>query len=96
MSLFAYDFMQRALLGVLITGLSAASSWQTWLLFDNRTSFHTPDPQFHLDLSFFVFTPQALLGTAVLVTLTATVAGAYPAWLAARTNVALTLHREVT
>jgi putative ABC transport system permease protein len=56
----------------------------------------TSSPGIPADLSFFVFTPQALAGTVVLVTLTATVAGAYPAWLAARTNVALTLHREVT
>jgi uncharacterized protein len=39
----------------LISGLTAASSWRTWLLFANRTSFHTVDPQFHLDISFFVF-----------------------------------------
>jgi len=39
----------------LIAGLTAAGSWQTWLLFANRTSFHTADPQFHLDISFFVF-----------------------------------------
>ena len=59
----------------LITGLSAASSWQTWLLFANRTSFHTKDPQFHLDLSFFVFVYPFLrmvltyLFTAVLISL---------------------------
>src|SRR5262249_41563367 len=53
-------------------------------------------PGIPTDLSFFVFTPAALLWTAALVIGTATVAGAYPAWLAARTNVALTLHREVT
>jgi len=59
----------------LITGLSAASSWQTWLLFANRTSFHTLDPQFHLDLSFFVFVYPFLrmvltyLFTAVLISL---------------------------
>jgi uncharacterized protein len=39
----------------LISGLAAAGSWRTWLLFDNRTSFGVKDPQFHLDLSFFVF-----------------------------------------
>jgi uncharacterized protein len=43
-----------ALIG-LISGLTAASSWRTWLMFVNRTSFHTKDPQFHLDISFFVF-----------------------------------------
>jgi uncharacterized membrane protein (UPF0182 family) len=46
-----------ALLGLigLISGLSAAGSWRTWLLFANRTSFGRTDPQFHLDISFFVF-----------------------------------------
>ncbi len=39
----------------LISGLAAAGSWRTWLLFVNRTSFGRTDPQFHLDLSFFVF-----------------------------------------
>ncbi|HLX47050.1 MAG TPA: UPF0182 family protein [Streptosporangiaceae bacterium] len=39
----------------LISGLTAAASWRTWLMFVNRTSFHIRDPQFHLDLSFFVF-----------------------------------------
>jgi hypothetical protein len=45
------------LLGVtgLISGLSAAGSWRTWLLFANRTPFGHKDPQFHLDISFFVF-----------------------------------------
>jgi len=46
-----------ALLGLigLISGLSAAGDWHTWLLFANRTSFHQLDPQFRLDISFFVF-----------------------------------------
>ena len=39
----------------LTSGLAAAGSWRTWLLFANRTSFGIKDPQFHLDLSFFVF-----------------------------------------
>ncbi len=39
----------------LVTGLAAASSWQTWLLFVNRVPFGQKDPQFHLDISFFVF-----------------------------------------
>jgi uncharacterized membrane protein (UPF0182 family) len=39
----------------LISGLGAAGSWRTWLLFANRTSFGQTDPQFHLDISFFVF-----------------------------------------
>ncbi len=39
----------------LISGLAAAGDWRIWLLFANRTSFGVTDPQFHLDLSFFVF-----------------------------------------
>jgi uncharacterized membrane protein (UPF0182 family) len=45
------------LLGLLglISGLAAASGWRTWLMFINRVSFGRTDPQFHLDISFFVF-----------------------------------------
>jgi uncharacterized membrane protein (UPF0182 family) len=39
----------------LVSGLAAAGSWRTWLLFMNRTAFGVTDPQFHLDLSFFAF-----------------------------------------
>ncbi len=57
----AIDPRRRLVAGVvvgligLISGLSAAGSWRTWLLFANRTPFGVKDPQFHLDLSFFVF-----------------------------------------
>ncbi len=47
--------MLLALIGV-ISGVTAAGSWRTWLLFINQVPFHVRDPQFHLDLSFFVFT----------------------------------------
>ncbi|GAA2122000.1 UPF0182 family membrane protein [Actinomadura napierensis] len=43
------------LLGVL-TGSSVAGRWQVWLAFLNRTPFHVKDPQFHKDVSFYVFT----------------------------------------
>jgi uncharacterized protein len=39
----------------LVAGLTAAGNWQIWLLFVNRVKFGATDPQFHLDLSFFVF-----------------------------------------
>jgi uncharacterized protein len=39
----------------LISGLTAAGSWRTWLMFANRVSFGAKDPQFKLDISFFVF-----------------------------------------
>ncbi len=49
--------MLAVILGLigLISGLSAAGSWRTWLLFANRVPFGRTDPQFHLDISFFVF-----------------------------------------
>ncbi len=58
----AIDPHRRLLLGVLlaviglISGVTAAGSWRTWLLFINQVPFHVKDRQFHLDLSFFVFT----------------------------------------
>jgi uncharacterized protein len=58
----AIDPHRRLLLGVLlavigvISGVTAAGAWRTWLLFINQVPFHVKDAQFHLDLSFFVFT----------------------------------------
>ena len=40
----------------LISGISAAGAWRTWLLFINQVPFHQRDPQFKIDISFFVFT----------------------------------------
>jgi uncharacterized protein len=63
-----------ALIG-LISGLAAAGNWQTWLLFIDRVPFGVKDPQFHIDLSFFInvypFIRMALsfLFTAVLLSL---------------------------
>ncbi|MEV6526756.1 UPF0182 family protein [Longispora sp. NPDC051575] len=42
------------LLGVL-TGLSAQGHWQQWLLFRNGGKFDVVDPQFKVDLGFYVF-----------------------------------------
>src|SRR5215218_10781105 len=39
----------------LFAGFTAQGSWQTWLTFRNSTQFGQTDPQFGLDLSFFVF-----------------------------------------
>jgi uncharacterized membrane protein (UPF0182 family) len=44
----------------LFTGLSAATQWQTLLAFWYRTSFGQKDPQFHMDIGFYVFTMPAL------------------------------------
>jgi uncharacterized membrane protein (UPF0182 family) len=38
-----------------LAGLAGSRSWATWVQFANRTSFGRRDPQFHLDISFFVF-----------------------------------------
>jgi len=56
----------------------------------------TSSPGLPAGLSFFVPGRGAILSTALLVLASAGLAAAYPAWLASRTNVALTLHREVT
>ncbi|MGH7725140.1 MAG: ABC transporter permease [Candidatus Eiseniibacteriota bacterium] len=53
-------------------------------------------PGIPADLSFFVFTPATLVRTVLLVLVSGTLAGTYPALLAARTNIVATLHREVT
>jgi uncharacterized protein len=39
----------------LFAGFTAQGSWQTWLTFRNSTEFGRTDPQFGIDLSFFVF-----------------------------------------
>ena len=39
----------------LFAGFTAQGSWQTWLKFRNSTDFGRTDPQFGIDLSFFVF-----------------------------------------
>src|SRR5215475_14386362 len=39
----------------LFTGLSAQGHWREWLLFSNAVPFGVQDPQFHTDISFYVF-----------------------------------------
>src|SRR3954469_18236475 len=39
----------------LFAGFAAQGNWDTWLTFSNSTDFGRTDPQFGLDLSFFVF-----------------------------------------
>lgn len=57
----ALDPHRKLIMGIglgllaLIAGLSAAGAWRTWIMFVNRTAFGAKDPQFHLDISFFVF-----------------------------------------
>jgi uncharacterized membrane protein (UPF0182 family) len=40
----------------LFAGLSASARWRTWLLWRNGQHFGVEDPQFHKDISYFVFT----------------------------------------
>ena len=44
-----------ALVFALIVGVGASSRWQEWLLFINRKDFGVKDPQFNLDVGFYVF-----------------------------------------
>ena len=39
----------------LIMGSGVSAQWQNWILFSNSTSFGQKDPQFHKDISFYVF-----------------------------------------
>lgn len=39
----------------LIMGTGVSAQWQNWILFSNSTSFGEKDPQFHKDISFYVF-----------------------------------------
>jgi len=67
----------------LFAGLSAASRWQTWLLWRNGSSFGATDPQFGRDISYFAFTypfQRFLLGfllTAIVFALLASAATHY-------------------
>ncbi|WP_406829884.1 UPF0182 family protein [Pedococcus sp. KACC 23699] len=68
-----------AVLG-LLAGTGAAGQWQTYLLWRNGSSFGTKDPQFHLDLSFFVFTLpwiRFLLGFLTMALVMALLAAAF-------------------
>ena len=67
----------------LFAGLSAASRWQTWLLWRNGTPFGEVDAQFGRDISYFAFTypfQRFVLGfllTAVVLALLASAATHY-------------------
>jgi len=59
----------------LFAGSAASQQWQTALLWLNRVSFHTKDPQFHLDIGFFVFTLPWLEFLSGLITAVVFLAG---------------------
>ncbi|WP_200936837.1 UPF0182 family membrane protein [Leifsonia sp. Root112D2] len=67
----------------LFAGVSAASRWQTALLWLNRTPSGKTDPQFHLDTSFYLFDLPFFHGVvgfasaAVIISLVATLATTY-------------------
>src|SRR5438045_7816935 len=44
-----------ALFFSIIMGSGVSAQWNHWILFSNSTSFGIKDPQFHKDLSFYVF-----------------------------------------
>ena len=44
-----------ALFFAIVMGSGVSAQWQSWILFSNSTSFGVKDPQFHKDLSFYVF-----------------------------------------
>jgi uncharacterized membrane protein (UPF0182 family) len=50
----AWIWLVAGLIG-LFAGLSAQSHWQEWMLFANSTPFGQKDPQFKVDISFYVF-----------------------------------------
>ena len=64
----------------LLAGTGAAGQWQTFLLWRNGAPFGTKDPQFGLDMSFFVFTLpwiRFVLGFLTMVLVMALLAAAF-------------------
>jgi uncharacterized protein len=45
-----------ALVFALLVGTAASGQWKNWILFRNSVPFGIKDPQFHKDVSFYVFT----------------------------------------
>jgi uncharacterized membrane protein (UPF0182 family) len=39
----------------LIAGIGVSSQWKQWVLFTNATDFGVKDPEFHMDVGFYVF-----------------------------------------
>jgi uncharacterized membrane protein (UPF0182 family) len=63
----------------LFAGSAAAGQWQTVLLFLNQSSFGKTDPQFHMDVSFYVFSLPFLrfiIGFLTAIFVLALIAGA--------------------
>ena len=61
-------------------GTSGTTFWRQWLQFTNSTSFGVKDPQFNLDVSFFVFKLpmyQAIIGWGISTLILAALASAF-------------------
>jgi uncharacterized membrane protein (UPF0182 family) len=70
-------FIGIAVALVYFAGSAATAQWSTWLLFKNSTDFGVKDPQFNMDISFFVFKLpfwQALIGWGISTLVLATIA----------------------
>jgi uncharacterized membrane protein (UPF0182 family) len=68
----------------LFAGLSAATQWETVLLWLNGTPFGTTDPEFGIDIGFFVFTlpwVNFVLGFLTMVLIVGTIAAAFTHYL---------------
>jgi len=73
-------------------GTSGTAFWRQWLLFTNSTTFGVKDPQFGLDVSFFVFKLpmyQAIIGWGISTLVLAALASAFVHYMygGIRTNV---------
>jgi uncharacterized membrane protein (UPF0182 family) len=73
-------------------GTSGTAFWRQWLLFTNSTTFGVKDPQFGLDISFFVFKLpmyQAIIGWGISTLILAAIASAFVHYMygGIRTNV---------
>jgi uncharacterized membrane protein (UPF0182 family) len=44
-----------ALFFALVAGVGVSAQWKQWILFTNRVDFGVKDPQFHMDVGFYVF-----------------------------------------
>jgi uncharacterized membrane protein (UPF0182 family) len=68
----------------LFAGLSAATQWETVLLWLNGTPFGTTDPEFGIDIGFFVFTlpwVNFVLGFLTMVLIVGAIAAAFTHYL---------------
>ena len=85
-------FIGVAVALIYFAGSSGMTFWRNWLLFKNSTEFGVKDPQFGLDISFFVFRLpilQAIIGWAISILILATLASAFIHYMygGIRTNV---------